>query len=223
MCGRFDFHGRPADLQGMLGSLDVSGEVRARFNIAPTNLAWVVYEDPQHSEQASSSLMARPMHFGWQLSGGPVRQVLNGRAETLRERPLFRAALGHRRCVVLAHGFYEWRRENSKKQPHYFSLPEGAPFVFAGLYQARQSESSRFVILTTDAQGAVAPIHARMPVMLHAAAAQQWLCAHTNTERAHRLLDSPLSMELASWPVSPQMNRPMYDAPDAIAKHAACA
>ena len=60
--------------------------------------------------------------------------MINARAETLAEKPAFRGLLGNRRCLVLADGFYEWRKGGKRKGPMRFKLKSGEPFAFAGLW-----------------------------------------------------------------------------------------
>src|SRR5438270_190340 len=63
------------------------------------------------------------------------QKLINARAETLAEKPAFRSALQRRRCIIFADGFYEWTGTKGKKQPHRFTLDDGAPFAFAGLWE----------------------------------------------------------------------------------------
>ena len=96
--------------------------------------------------------------------------MINARAETLAEKPSFRQALQKRRCLVLADGFYEWRKAGSKKIPMYIALKSGDPFGMAGLWETWKAPSGETVhsctIITTPPNSLMEPIHNRMPAIL---------------------------------------------------------
>ncbi len=98
--------------------------------------------------------------------------MINARAETLAEKPAYRPLLAKGRCLILADGFYEWRLDpDGKKRPVRYTLDDGAPFGFAGLWTSwRDPESGESLrsctIITTTANELVAPVHDRMPVIL---------------------------------------------------------
>ena len=105
--------------------------------------------------------------------------MINARSETAATKPTFRKPLRERRCLILADGFYEWKREGTRKQPYYIKLQNGDPFAFAGLWDRWQSANGQFLetctILTTPPNALVAPIHDRMPVILPSSAYGRWL------------------------------------------------
>lgn len=105
--------------------------------------------------------------------GYPVAHslVINARAETADEKPLFRESVAMRRCVIPSTGFYEWDRE---KRKHLFRLPGEQVLYMAGLYERREGER-RYCILTTAANGSMAPIHDRMPLVLRREQLDPWL------------------------------------------------
>ena len=95
-------------------------------------------------------------------------RLINARAETVAERPAFRTAFKKRRCLVPADGFYEWKRENGKT-PYYFRLKDESPFAFAGLWERWEKGEEPVescTLITCEANGVVAPVHNRMPVIL---------------------------------------------------------
>ena len=108
-------------------------------------------------------------------SPGPQRRVLiNARAETASRSPTFRHALRHRRCLVIADGFYEWQATESGKQPYRITLETGEPFAFAGVWRECGGEPA-YVILTTAANALIRPIHDRMPVIVRRHQIGLWL------------------------------------------------
>ena len=105
--------------------------------------------------------------------------LFNARAETVAEKPSFKNAFLHRRCLIPADGFYEWKMEGKKKIPYSFSLKTGVPFVFAGLHEKWIAPDKKTVetctIITTQANGVVEPIHDRMPVIVPREQERTWI------------------------------------------------
>ena len=105
--------------------------------------------------------------------------MINARSEGLRDKPAFREALRHKRCLVPASGFYEWLTLGPKnKQPMHIRRRDGRPFVFAGLWEEwgpRSAPTRTYSIITTAANELMAPTHDRMPVVLSEAGAAAWL------------------------------------------------
>lgn len=132
---------------------------------------------------------AAPMGFGISL---PRRKglLLNARSETAATSPLFGPMLRTGRCLVPAHNFFEW---DERRKAYLFAPREGGLMYFAGIYLAAQP-LPRFVIITRQADGAVAPIHDRMPLILHSAEYREaWL---HNEQLAIQLLSLPSTVEL---------------------------
>jgi len=95
----------------------------------------------------------------------------NARAETVAEKPAFRTVFVHRRCLVLADGFYEWKREGRSKPPYSIHFADNRPFAFAGLWEHWEkvvaSEVDSCTRITTVSNAIVEPLHQRMPVILN--------------------------------------------------------
>ena len=112
-----------------------------------------------------------PAVMGWGfpgMQGG--RNVINARAETAEERPMFRDGVAARRCVVPATGFYEW---DADKRRYLFRMPARTELYMAALYGVFGGEA-RYCILTTQANASVAPVHHRMPLVLRAQEVRPW-------------------------------------------------
>jgi putative SOS response-associated peptidase YedK len=120
--------------------------------------------------------------------------MINARAETLTEKSAYRSLLVKGRCLILADGFYEWRLDpDGKKRPVRYSLDDGSPFGFAGLWTGwKDPESGEWLrsctIITTTANETVAPVHDRMPVMLPPEHEDAWLDRDVAVEEALSLL-----------------------------------
>lgn len=135
-------------------------------------------------------------------------KLFNARAETIAEKPSFKNAFVNRRCLIPADGFFEWKKEGSKKIPYYFFLKSGRPMGFAGLYETWIAPDKKPVhtctIITTRPNAIVEPIHDRMPVIVPEAARELWL--NPAVKDAARLLDllKPYPVfEMACRPADP--------------------
>ena len=115
----------------------------------------------------------------WSKDPSMASRLINARSETVDKKPSFRDAFQKRRCLIVADGFYEWKKEDSRKLPLYFYLKSNRPFGFAGLYEKWMSsdkeEINTCTIITTTANQLVAPVHDRMPVILSKEDEQVWL------------------------------------------------
>jgi len=129
----------------------------------------------------------------WMREWPKGRRIINARAETLLEKPMFRGAARHRRCLVVADGFHEWTGPRGAKRAVLFTLPDERVFAMAGLWEHWQgadgSEMETMTIITVDANADVAPVHERMPALLRREHWAAWLDArNVPAEQAVRLL-----------------------------------
>mgnify|MGYP001813590257 FL=1 len=206
MCGRFAFYS-PAEATAALFGAAGSLELGPRYNIAPTQDIAVVRD--AESEAGSRELVA--LRWGlvpfWAKDPAIGNRMINARAETVAEKPAFRAAYRRRRCLVLADGFYEWHRDGSVKIPWYISLASEEPFAFAGLWENWRSKETdeslqTATLITTQANDFLAPLHHRMPLILDAERAERWLTGDDDLV-ATASHDSP---RLRAWPVDRRVN-----------------
>jgi putative SOS response-associated peptidase YedK len=214
MCGRFAFYSpseATAELFGVSGALPVE----ARYNIAPTQYVAAI----RNGEEGSPELAM--LRWGlvpfWAKDPSIGNRMINARAETVAEKPAFRAAYRHRRCLVLADGFYEWRREGSAKTPFYISAADGQPFAFAALWEnwhSKESDESiqSTTLITTEANEFMADLHHRMPVVLTPATAGTWLSGREDA-LDHALAHLPM---LRAWPVDSRVNNARNEGEDLI-------
>ncbi len=215
MCGRYTLFVDPADLQVLFPEVVIPEELSPRYNIAPGQpVAVIANNDP-----------GRIVFFRWGLvpswAQDPAigNRMINARAETLAQKPAFRAAYRSRRCLVLADGFYEWRKEGGRKQPFYVRLRSGKPFAFAGLWESWRSPQDETLlsctIITTEANELLAPIHERMPVILDPAVYDLWLDpAARNPIDLQKWLRPYPAAEMVAYPVSPRVNNPDHEGPE---------
>ena len=149
--------------------------------------------------------------------------MINARAETLAEKPSFRVPYRRRRCLILADGFYEWRKEPGvrTKTPMYLQLASRKPFAFAGLWEAWRAPDDQTIlsctIITTSPNDLVANIHNRMPVILAPEAYAVWLDpAEQTPDRLAEWLRPYPAAQMTAFPVSTLVNSPSNDSPACI-------
>lgn len=216
MCGRYTLATPGEEIAATFG-LTESLELEPRFNIAPTQPAPVVRVE----DGARAALMCR---WGlvpfWAEDPAIGSRLINARAETVADKPAYRDSFEHRRCLVVADGFYEWRRRGGRSQPFLFSRPSGAPFAMAGLWDRWQRGERRletYTVVTTDANREVGAVHDRMPLVLSARDWPIWLDPDNPGDAKVRTLLRPApDGSLAGRPVSPLVDNPANDSPRCI-------
>ncbi len=146
-----------------------------RYNIAPTQQAWVVTNrSPRTAELFRWGLVP---FWAKDLSIG--NRMINARGETLGDKPAFRHAYERRRCLVVADGFFEWRRRGKTKIPHYAHSRSGL-IGFAGLWERwKHPETGErvhsFSVITSPPNALIKPLHDRMPVVIAKRDYDRWL------------------------------------------------
>ena len=204
MCGRFAFYS-PSEATAALFGVSASIPVEPRFNIAPSQyIAGIRETDDTGRELAMFRWGLVPF---WAKDAAIGNRMINARAETVSEKPSFRAAYRHRRCLLLADGFYEWKKEGTGKVPYFISLANGESFAFAGLWETWQSKETDEIIqsatlITTAANDFISTVHHRMPVILQPDTADRWL-AGDNELLAEVAENSPT---FQAWPVDKRVN-----------------
>lgn len=186
---------------------------RPRFNIAPTQLAPVLV---QRENRRALELMRWGLVPAW--AGRPNAKaplLINARAETLLEKPMFHRLVRRRRCLVLADGFFEWVVRDGGKQPIWISPWPVRPIAFAGLWdEVRGPEGGRsasFTIVTGPPDALVAPIHDRMPILLPPERHEAYLTDELDDASAMALLAPTTLVGWRARPVARWANDPRHD------------
>lgn len=216
MCARYSLRATNALIADLFDLMWVPAEVSPRYNIAPTQNAWVVRPGPDGPILDSRSWGLIP---NWARDPSVRTKLINARSETVMEKPSFREAWRHRRCLVPADGFFEWRIERDGKQPFHIRFRDQHVFAMAGLYESWTgpdgSVEETFTILTTDASPWMADLHDRMPVILPPEAHRDWLYA--DDPNPLRTLFAPFeSSELEKVPVTRKMSRSSFEDPSCV-------
>ena len=156
----------------------------------------------------------------WMKGDGKRPPPINARGESLLERPMFRGAVAHGRCLIPADGFYEWMAVPGQKtkQPMYIRLKGGELFAFAGLYvQGPSDVGETCVIVTTAANDVLSPIHERMPVILDREVEMRWLDPDLENGQAALSYLQPVPPDLfEAYPVSSLVSSPRNQGPELI-------
>lgn len=211
MCGRYSITITPDMLYRLFG-VEFRGNLEPRWNMAPTQAAPVIHLG--HSGR-SATMMRWGLVPPWAKDTVGGARMINARAETVAEKPAFRAAYRRRRCLVPADGFYEWKTEGGIKQPWRVERSDQAPFAFAGLWELWEGHGEgsallTFTILTTEANAAIREIHHRMPVMLFDP--QQFETWLAGDMRAVEALLRPSDPEaIKAYRVSPRVGNVRHD------------
>ena len=211
MCGRFAQH-TPFPLLKKIFQIDLEKcDQQPNYNIAPSQevLTVIHHKGTRQLHKLNWGLVP-----SWIKDLSKASKLINARVETLKEKPSFRNAFKKRRCLILADGFYEWKKEGSSKQPFYLTLLSGDPIAFAGLWETwKKEEGQRYnscAIITTEASESVSEIHNRMPVILKPEAVNDWLNPQLqNTDTLDNILRDGHVKELRSYPVSKTVNNVM--------------
>jgi putative SOS response-associated peptidase YedK len=210
MCGRFTYRLTWPEIVKLYRlTLDYPARnTQARYNICPTTTIDTILDT-----DAERKLV--PMRWGlipswWQK---PLKDMklatFNARAESVAEKPMFRSAFKHNRCLIPASGYYEWHDTPDGKQPYYFTRRDGQPVTIAGLWdewtnKAANETLKSCAMVITEPNKFVAELHDRMPVILEAKDFEQW--EQGDVKDAGALMKPADEDVLQRWPVSKRVN-----------------
>lgn len=217
MCGRYTLTidiNKVAEAFGVPATL----ETKPRYNVAPTQeVVSILSNGSPHLDWLQWGLIP-----SWAKDASIGAKMINARAETLAEKPSFKRLLRSRRCLIVADGFYEWKKENGGKTPMYITMKDGQPFAFAGLWDTWKSPDGEPIrtctIITTQPNDVVASIHDRMPAILLPTTRDEWLDTDFHDEQAlmHLLRPYP-GDKMTARAVSRLVNDPKRDSAELIA------
>ena len=220
MCGRFTLLTPASELSALFDGLRFP-TFQPRYNICPTQPVISVRIRDDEKEVV-------PLRWGlvpsWSKDLKIGARMINARSETVAVKPSFRSAFKSRRCLVIANGFYEWKKEGKAKQPYYISRSDDQPFCLAGLWESWTDKSipnakpvESCTVLTTTANEIMAPLHDRMPVILDQEDFDFWLDPKFNDrEQLESLLVPYAADELQTYPVDTIVNKASNDTPKCI-------
>ncbi|MEL4897427.1 SOS response-associated peptidase [Crocosphaera sp. Alani8] len=218
MCGRFSLTISGDEISKYFQVSQVQ-DWKPRYNIAPSQEIVTIVQTLLGQRQLKG--MKWGLIPSWSKDGKIASKLINARGETVAEKPSFRNAFKHRRCLIMADGFYEWQNTRNSKQPYYIHLKNRHPFALAGLWEVSNSGQTEEVlsccIITTEANELMKPLHHRMPVILSGDAYSQWLDHNVfDREILESFLTSYGSDAMSAYQVSQKVNRPTNDNPDCL-------
>jgi len=223
MCGRFALMQKPKEVEMFLGLAELD-DFPPRYNIAPTQpilmVAGARRAEGSNLPDRQAILVRWGLVPGWTKNPKEMPLLINARAESAAEKAAFRAAMRHRRMLVPASGFYEWRRGgNGRAQPFWIRPSHGGMVAFGGLMETWSepggSEIDTGAILTTEANSDLAPIHPRMPVVIRPEHFSRWLDCVNHEPRDMADLLAPVEPGFfEAVPVSDKVNSVANVGPD---------
>jgi putative SOS response-associated peptidase YedK len=220
MCGRFVGFRKMEELQTHFPIDRMACSATESFNVAPSQEVLIIYRHKAEN-------ILDKFHWGlvpfWAKDTRIGNRLINARAETVAEKPSFRNAFKHRRCLILADGFYEWKGPKGNKQPVFITLPDKAPFAFAGLWETwddKNGDDATYrscTIITTEASDSIRKVHHRMPAVLHPDVYGTWLDpANQKPDLLQGILSDKIHRDFVYHPVSKQVNSVKNNTPSNI-------
>lgn len=237
MCGRARCTVRPDVISAACGinngftSTVQMDRYRPRYNVSPGSYMPVVRRGSGSDGQTQGDAKGQGhvLHcMKWGLIPSFTKKtekpdhyrMFNARSESICEKASFRRLVPNNRCLVTVEGFYEWKKDGSKKQPYYIHFKNGQPLVFAALYDSWGNSEGEvlytFTIVTTSSSSALQWLHDRMPVILgNKSCIDEWLNGPSSS-KVVTILKPYEDSDLAWYPVTPAMGKPSFDSPECI-------
>ncbi len=219
MCGRFTLTVNPAELQDKFSAYNFPAMFAPRFNIAPTQPVLAIPND----DKFTADFFIWGLIPMWAKDPEIGNRLINARGETLAEKPSFRGSYRHKRCLILADGFYEWKTFGNRKTktPYYIHMQDRKPFAIAGLWDHWESPDGSSIksctIITTTPNELMGAIHDRMPVILHPRDYAKWLDPAPQTSENLQPLIKPFPADaMTAYPVSTLVNKATNDVPEMV-------
>jgi len=215
MCGRFALK-TPASVLATRFGLDEVVELAPRYNIAPgTDIPTIRYS-PEGKRVMHLLRWGLVPHWAKDPSIGA--RLSNARGETLTEKPSFRDSFKHRRCLVPADGFYEWKSEGRQKQPYFFSMKTSEPFALGGLWESWRMPDGNVLrtccLITTGPNEIMLPVHDRMPVIIAPHDYEAWLTGES--AEVQDLVKPYPTVEMQAWAVGRRVSKSGEEGADLV-------
>ena len=218
MCGRFTVTADGETIRSEFGLPEVPFDYRPRYNVAPMQEVLAIVHD---GAAARAGWMRWGLVPSWAAEPSIGTRMINARSETIGVKSAFREAFEKRRCLVVADGYYEWRKIGNLKVPMRIKLADGRPFAFAALWERWSRGGAEplvtCTILTTTPPAGIAAIHDRMPVILSPSDRRRWLDRDADPAALEAMLHPYDADDLEAYPVSSLVNHVENDSPECVA------
>ncbi|MCE9590553.1 MAG: SOS response-associated peptidase [Planctomycetes bacterium] len=213
MCGRYTLHSTARRIANAFKLAIDPTFFMPRYNIAPSQPILAVR---QRDGRREAAMLRWGLVPSWADDPAIGNRMINAKAETVADKPAFREAFNARRCLIPADGFYEWAKIDARhKQPMLIRRRDGEPMALAGLWERWVSDGEdaleTCVIITTEPNAVMRPIHDRMPAIIETADVDDWLDPATPRATLERLLMPLADDRLEAHPVSTRVNSPAFD------------
>jgi len=213
MCGRFTLHTPESRIREAFNLVHSEAlGLKPRYNIAPSQQIPIIRNTVSGRKMVMAKWGLLPH---WSKAAKTRYSIINARIETVAEKPAYRTPFKHRRCLIPADGFYEWKVVDGRKIPHHIRMRDGGVFALAGLWDHWEGEGESMEscsIIVMPANEIMRPLHDRMPVIIGPAHYEPWLDSRV-TDRAEIMgyLNSAPSTSLVTYQVSTWVNSPKHD------------
>lgn len=201
MCGRFtQYRTREEYLKEFADDVERQiahdHEPIGRYNVAPGTRVLLL-------NQRDDKLHLDPVHWGYGPEWWDKAPLINARVEKAATGRMFKPLWNHGRAVVMADGWYEWKRDGSKKQPYFIYHDSGKPIFFAAIGKApydKENDNEGFVIVTAESDKGLVDIHDRRPLVIEPKSIMEWLDPETSSERASEIAkDESVPADKFTW------------------------
>lgn len=217
MCGRFAMTPKTDEVEKLVPGTKVKTEVRNRYNLAPTQNALIIRKNEGY-EAIEARWGLIPF---WAKDESIGNKLINARSETVATKPAFKNAFKKKRCLIVASGFFEWRKdkESGGKTPFFIKMKSGEPFTFAGLYDVWDKGDDPLLtttILTGEPNELIKEIHNRAPIIVPESKRELWLDEEASEEELFDLFSPYSADEMEAYEVSKAVNNPRNDRKEII-------
>jgi putative SOS response-associated peptidase YedK len=220
MCGRFTLRTTPQEVAKAFDLADAPS-FSPRFNISPTQQVLAIRLQDGKRQASFHQWGLIP---SWADDPKIGYRMINARADGVAAKPSFRSAFKKSRCLVVADGFYEWKKTGSAKQPFFIRLKNDRPFAFAGLAEHWHRDDKAIdscTIITTDPNELTSEVHDRMPVILSPDDYALWLDPEfEDKEKLQSFLRPYPAEEMTAYAVSTLVNSPKNESPACVDRQA---
>lgn len=209
MCGRFALSATTDQVEKLLPELYSSRKIIPNYNIAPSQEVPIIRNtNPKMIEFATWGLIP-----SWAKDEKIGQKMINARVEGLFEKPSYKVLIKRKRCLIIADGFFEWKKDEKsiRKTPYFIKMKTSEPFTFAGLWDEWYDKNSNkkivsTIIITTEPNDLIKKIHHRMPLIISSKQRNLWLSNDYQIQDGNNILNDVSNDLLEAFPVSNRVN-----------------